>query len=479
MTNEELWQINDYRGQKIIDVCNMLLDACYERILFCYPKFTLDNNDFFNNSPTKNRPSVQLLKKMLFLKDNKKLFFYPPFEKNYALRVYGQGEPSYSMNCFFYMNAGSENPLILLLIIALNIASRMVNLISGNKIFYRGYSVLDILSKCRSSANSSYFFQSIEDSEERENHTEYSQYFNNITEDVKWFFKYYNESLGFVNSEIMDEEGYRFKNSIWLNDFVLLIKNILKKCNAIIINCNDILHYQVLTEKVNTSLYTPESTISSFDSVINLMLNQTLTSLNLKEDSTYNSGGYTIYSYYSDDTDYVSKIYEEKSIYINRWKDDLTGTGAYGYRRAYINNLNQYITSENIQNKLSSLDLLQYWTENQINNIKFLSLFCLPYHYNETNYDFNIVNFNNTTPGRSYFYYASPLPSSNNGNIKEIIENGGFISDFPDPEFSEENTPEYNVISENNREIARGSEERILQIDMKTDLILHIAFKYS
>ena len=210
------------------------------------------------------------------------------------------------------------------------------------------------------------------------------------------------------------------------------------------------------------------------------MLDQTLTSLNLKEDSSYNGGGYTISSYYRDDDDkYASNIYERKSIYIERWMDDLDGTGSYGYRRSYINNLNQYITSEIIQNKLSSLDLLQYWPENQINNIKFLSLFRLPINEYETNCDFNIVNFNNTTQGRNDFFYASPLPTSNNGNIKEIIEHGGFISDFNDPEFSEENTPEYNVISENNREIARGSEEKILQIDMSTDLILHTQFKYS
>ena len=477
MTKEELWQINDYRGQKIIDVCNMLLDACYERILFCYPKFTLDNNDFFNNEDMFfHKPSVQLLQKMLFFKGNNELSFSLPFEKNYALR-YGTDNSVYSDNCFFSMNTESENPLILLLVIALNIASRMVNLINGNKIFSE-YTVFDILKICSTKKYHPDLIIGFERQEEIENHTEYSQYFHNISDDVKWFFQYF--SGGVIQGEIMDDYGYRFKNSIWLNDFVLLIKNILKKCNAIRINCDDILHYQVLRERVSTRLYTPESTISSFDSVINLMLDQTLTSLNLKEDSSYNGGGYTISSYYRDDDDkYASNIYERKSIYIERWMDDLDGTGSYGYRRSYINNLNQYITSEIIQNKLSSLDLLQYWPENQINNIKFLSLFRLPINEYETNCDFNIVNFNNTTQGRNDFFYASPLPTSNNGNIKEIIEHGGFISDFNDPEFSEENTPEYNVISENNREIARGSEEKILQIDMSTDLILHTQFKYS
>lgn len=421
MTKKELWNLDDYRGQNVLDVCDMLLAACHERIRFWNPDFYFDS--FVNST----RPYPYNRKTLSYDADGF-LCFNRPLSK--------EKKESYE-------NSLNTIPYWVIIDFLKNVISGFISFHDKNKILNFNVKVEELLSM---DSNDAYEYD-----QEYEGHTDYSQYIADFQNEFPEWFRdaIINRS---VSKESLFARQFRMHH-IWQNDFFLNAKKLLKKCTHINI-ANGVLEKLGKETLGYARTYVKDAQVIS-DSEITSLLEKIWnhTQKTFKNKKGFTADGLSS-SYKSSSVDSIADIDEVKRMSVQKriFNDSSFRYSGWASYEQSVDYLNYSVSLEDLQ-KRGILSFLEKFNSDQIARMSFTPFFNLPYRRNpgpqfiETS--FGVVDMTKYPP-RGEFYYPASLPDENpDGSVKKLLDDGGgYLWKFPSPVFTAETMPDYKIRTE-------------------------------
>lgn len=420
MTKKELWNLEDYRGQNVLDVCDMLLAACHERLRFWNPDFYFD----------------QFVNSTLHYPYNQKILTYDIDGFFCFNRPLLKGKKEY------YENALNTIPYLVVIDLLKSFLGGFISFHDKNKILNFNVKVKELLSM---DSNAAYEYD-----QEYEGHTDYSQYIADFQNDFPEWFRdaIINRS---VSKESLFTRQFRMQH-LWQNDFFINAKKLLKKCTHII----GYDRFKKLGEETigYARTYVKDAQVIS-DSEITSLLEKIW---DHTQKTFKNKEGFTIdglsSSYKSSSVDTIQEIGEIKRMSVEKriFNDSSFRYSGWASYEQSVDYLNYSVSLEDLQ-KSGILSFLEKFNSDQIARMSFTPFFYLPYRRNpgpqfiETS--FGVVD---TTkyPPRDNFYYPASLPDENpDGSVKKLLDDGGgYLWKFPSPVFTAETMPDYEIRTE-------------------------------
>lgn len=445
MTMEDLWALDDYKGQNFIDVCNMLLAAFQERLV-------LVNKDEFDYLVSSHK-----YYKTIYNGNDGFLKFARPVIKRDA---YGKNFNNKN-NQFFTV----YHPFYVLCDLAYSVIENMTmydypRCLDGSSVGSRIATVQDLFS----------------DYSELEDYDEFSDYVEAFqSEFPDWFIHLFRRSTRPEERWDLFREEFRFGH-VFSNELILCLKRMLKKCDS----------FELMTYNKRPNGVGEDSNSWGWitvDEEINVkaqrLWQQTQEAFNLKQgnsvvydeeqiDSLYNKWEYTGY-----------KTSERRMIDITMyWYDsEFGGQGTSSYTK-YSAGLNTYLSSEEIKESLEKF--LPHWNQETISKIVAFPYVMLS--SGGTTYSGMGVFNDNFVPGDNFWYSAFPEESSG-VSLQNMINDGGSFTSLPDPVFKGPTMPDYSVTTneydDGYREVIADADEEIGFTIKSFKVLAKYPFKFS
>lgn len=426
MTIEDLWALDDYKGQNFLEVCDMLLAACQERLVIV-------NNNKLNELKSRYRNNI-------FIGNDGYIKIKRPIKKSDAYGLNFNNEN----NQFF----GVSHPFNVLRDFATSVIENMTmfdypRCLDGSSVGSRIATVQDLFSD----------YSSLEDYDEFSDYVESFQ-----SEFPKWFIHLFRRSTRPEERWDLFREEFRFGH-VFSNELILCMKRMLKKCDSF-----ELMTYNKIPNGVG------EGSNSwgwiTVDEEINVkaqrLWQQTQEAFNLKQgnsvvydveqiDSLYTKWEYTSY-----------KTAERRTIDVTMYcyDSEFGGQGTSSYTQ-YSAGLNTYLSSEEIKESLEKF--LPHWSQETISKIVAFP-YVMFYGSGGITYSGMGVFDDNFVPGDNFWYPAFPEESSG-VSLQNMINDGGAFTNLPDPVFKGPTMPDYSVSSneydDGYREVIADADEQI------------------
>lgn len=431
MTMEELWALDDYKGQNFIDVCNMLLAALQERLV-------LVNKDEFNSLES----SYKHYKAIYNGNDGFLKFSRPVIKRD----VYGENLNNEN-NQFF----GAYHPFSVLCDFARSAIENMTmydypKCLDGSSVGSRIATVQDLFSN----------YSSLDDYDKFSDYVESFQ-----AEFPEWFIHLFRRSTLPEERWNFFRDEFRFGH-VFSNELILCLKKMLKKCDSF-----ELMTYNKSLNKVleESSSYGWITVNEEINVKAQRFWQQTQDAFNLKQGNSVYDVDQIDSIYRTDEHNAGFQISERKMIDISMhyYDSEFGGQGTSSYTK-YSVDLNLYFSSEEIKESLEKF--LPHWDQETISKIV-----AFPYvmFSGAITYSGMGVFDDNFVPGDNFWYPAFPKESSG-VSLQNMINNGGTFTSLPDPVFKGPTMPDYSVTT---NEYDDGYREVIADADE------HIGFKIA
>ena len=408
MTMEDLWALDDYKGQNFLDVCNMLLAALQERLVVV-------NKDEFNSLES----SYKYYKAIYNGNDGFLKFARPVIKRD----VYGKNLNNKN-NQFF----GASHPFNVLYYFAKAVIENMTmydypRCLDGSSVGLRIATVQDLFAD----------YSSLEDYDKFSDYVEAFQ-----SEFPEWFIHLFRRSTRPEERWNFFRDEFKFGH-VFSNELILCLKRMLKKCDS----------FELMTyKKILNNVFEDSSSYGSVtvDEDINVKAQrfwqQTQEAFNLKQDNS-------VFDVEQIDSIYVTgehnagfQISERKmiDIFMHYYDSEFGGQGTSSYTK-YSVDLNTYLSSEEIKESLEKF--LPHWNEETISKIVAFPYVMFSPIDGRTYSGMGVFD-DNFVPGDNFWYPAFPEESSG-VSLQNMINDGGTFTSLPLPVFEGPTMPDYSV----------------------------------